>query len=122
MADEAKEAYNWDEITGQTVERLRATKVEPVDEGIVKQAQRSWDGVPSKKDPSKLLHVLRHEFPDEDTAKFFARKVKKAGAHTKPRTSVSAVINPDPEGEFGPPTNDRVVAWRAGKPRGPKAD
>lgn len=125
MAEDAK--FNWDEVTGRTVERLRAPKVTPVPEAIIKQAQRSWDGVPDAENPEKLLHVLLHEFPNADVAKEFARLVKKAGAHTTPRCSVSAVINPDPEGKLGMvtdeegnplPTTDRHVSWKAGRPRG----
>jgi hypothetical protein len=113
------EKFDWAEVTGRTVERLRAPKIVPVPDAIVAAAQRSWDGVT---DGDKTLHVMLHEFPTAEVAKEFARLVKKAGAHTTPRTSVSAVINPDPKGEvFDEPTTDRHVSWKAGKPRGRQA-
>lgn len=122
MADQVE--YNWDEITGRTTERLRAPKVVPVPAGIVRQAQRAFDGVPHPTKEGKLVHTLSHTFPDAATAAQFYRLVKKAGEHTTPRSSVTAVINPDPEGRLDPehPTTDCDVSWRAGSKRGPKSD
>lgn len=112
MSDTEKPGYDWSALTGQAVQRLRAKKVVPVDPAIVRQAQRSWDGVPDPQREGKLLHVLSYKFPSEEMAAEFARQIKNAGEHTQPQTSVSAVI--DPAG-----TGDRtVVNWRAGARRG----
>jgi len=108
-----KPSYNWGEVTGKVVERLRAPKVVPVDPAIVRQAQRSWDGVQHPDDPEgELRHVLSHEFASDAMAAEFARLIRKAGDHTKPQTSVSAVIDPQNSG------NLREVNWKAGSRRG----
>lgn len=120
MAEEAKTSIDWSEVTGRTVERLRAPKIVPVPEAIVRLAQESFNGKPDKNNPERLLHVLSHEFKTVEIAAEFARLMKKAGAHTTPRSSVSVVINPDPEGKFGQPTTDKDVSWKAGQPRGRK--
>lgn len=101
-SQESKPAFDWNAVTGHQTDRLRAPKVTPVDPAIVKQAQRSWDEGT----------VLGHEFPSQEIAAEFARLIKKAGDHTTPQTSVSAVPDPNREG------NLRLVHWRAGARRG----
>jgi hypothetical protein len=107
MAD--KPETDWSGVTGEAVERLRAPKVTPVPEPIVKAAQRSWDGVEKN---GKKLHAMRHEFATEEQAKEFARLVKKAQDHTIPRTTVTAVIDPD-HGLPNHECNNKLVAWEA---------
>jgi hypothetical protein len=116
MAEQAKE--EWGEVTGRYVERLRARKIAPIPPSIVAAAQASLDGKPDPKHEGKLLHVMTHEFSTVERAADFFRLVKKAGEHTSPPCSVSAVINPDPEGKFGNPTTDKDVSWKAGARRG----
>jgi hypothetical protein len=122
---EAKVEYDWSDVTGHAVERLRKPKITPVPDKVRELAQASWDGVAAKgKDGSPkldgegnpvLLHNLRHRFGSDAEAAAFAKLVKKAGPHTTPRTSVSAVIDPDDTKDL------RTVAWRAGQPRGRQA-
>lgn len=122
MADKPAE-YDWSDVTGSAVQRLRKPKVAPVPDKVRELAQRSWDGVPHVKDGKPvldndgkpvLLHVLRHRFGSDAEAAAFAKAIKKAGPHTTPLTSVSAVIDPDDTGDL------RTVSWRAGAPRGRK--
>lgn len=103
------QAYDWGEVTGRFVQRLRAAKVEPVPDSIVKQAQLSWDG---EEIDGEVRHVREHTFRTDEMAAEFARLIKKAGKHTTPETSVTAVIDPDNDG------NLRKVSWRAGARRG----
>lgn len=100
--------FDWSEITGRAVERLRAPRIEPVPEAIVKQAQRSYDGVPNPADPEKRLHVIEHEFITAEKAEQAAKLLKKAGVHTTPPTTVRVVIDPDGTG------NLNLVRWKAG--------
>lgn len=117
-----KQEFDWSEVTGQVVERLRAPKVIDVPAPIVRQAQASFDGVPSptERQPDRKLHTMQHRFATAEQAKAFHRLIKAAGDHTTPRTSISAVINPDPRGEYGEPTDDRDVSWRASLRKGRK--
>jgi hypothetical protein len=101
--------YDWTGLAGTAVERLRAPKVEPVPEPIVQLAQQSWDGVG---EGENKLHVLRFEFGDAETAAEFARLARKAGEHTTPLTSVTAVIDPDGN------DNLKAVTIKAGVRRG----
>lgn len=113
-----KPSFDFSEVTGQVVTRLKAKKVQPVDAAIVRQAQRSWDGVPLADNPEELGHNLVHTFATVEMAAEFARQMRNAGDHTNPLTSVSVVVNPDPQGKNGTPTDERTVSWRAGKRRG----
>lgn len=108
-------SYDWSEITGRAVQRLKARKIVPVPEPIVRQAQRSYDGVTNPENPEELLHVLEHDFRDKDRAAEFAKLMKHAGNHTMPQTTVSVVIDPENVGSL------TVVRWRAGEKRGPKS-
>lgn len=108
--------FDWAEITGQAVKRLKKRKVKPCPAPIVRQAQRSWDGVPNPENDGELLHVLEHVFPTEERAAEFAGHMRNAGAHTVPPTSVSALIDPDEDG------STRLVRWRAGARRGAQAN
>jgi hypothetical protein len=101
--------FNWDGITAEPTERLKKRKVVPVPASIIKQAQRSYDGVDGK-------HVLHYTFPTEEIAAAFVKHMRNAGEHTTPPTSVSAAIDPDETGD------KRHVAWRAGKRRGRNTD
>lgn len=105
-------AHDWTSITGHAVRRLKAPKITPVPEPIVRQAQRSYDGVPDEKNEGELLHVLEHDFKNDEKAAEFAKLIRKAGDHTTPLTSVSAVIDPENDG------SKSVVRWRAGARRG----
>lgn len=109
MADTATPAasveYDWNAVTGRNVERLKAPKIVPVPAPIVAQAQASWDE----------QTVKGHTFKTPEQAKAFADLMKNAGHHTKPPTSVRAVIDPDNTG------NTRLVHWQAGKRRGRSA-
>lgn len=113
MAETA--GYNWGEVTGRAVRRLKAPKIVPVPEAIVRQAQRSWDGVPDPENEGGKLHVLEHDFKDDAKAAEFAKLMKKAGDHTTPVTSVSAVIDPENDG------SKSVVRWKAGARRGARS-
>lgn len=108
--------FDWSELTGRTVSRLREPKVVPVPESIKRAAQRSYDGVPHPSDPAKLNHILEHEFASEEQAAAAAKLLKKAGAHTEPRTSVRVVIDPQNTG------NTRLIRWKAGNRTGAKAE
>jgi hypothetical protein len=112
MADQQE--YDWGEVNGTAVTRLRAPKIVPVPDAIVAQAQRSFDGVPSKNEAGEevKLHVLRHNFKSDAKAEAFAKLMKHAGDHTTPLTSVSVVVDPDNDG------TKTLVAWRAGNRRG----
>lgn len=105
--------FDWTTVSGQATHRLRAPKVTPVPAHIVAEAQRSWDGVKDEENPdADLMHVLRYEFSSEDIAKEFVKLAKKAGDHTVPLTTVTAVFDPDNE------DNPRKVAIKAGQRRG----
>ncbi len=108
--------FDWSEVSGQAVERLRAPKVAPVPDSIVKLAQMSYDGVPDPKNPENTLHVLRHQFKDEAKAVAFAKIMKKAGDHvmTTDGKGGSVSVVPDPDGDG----NVTLVAWKAGARRG----
>lgn len=113
MATEAQATapaeFDWKDVGGRFVERLRDPKVIPVPAPIVRQAQRSLDGEADPKREGKLLHNMSHEFPNKEMAAAFAKHMKNAGAHTEPRSSVSVVIDEHDE---------RIVKWKAGKRRG----
>jgi len=115
MAETKAPAFDWSDLTGQAVQRLKAKKVVPVDPSIVRQAQRSYDGVTDPANPENLLHVLSYKFPTAEMAAEFARQMKHAGDHTSPATSVSVVIDPANTGD------QTVVNWRAGSRRGRNA-
>lgn len=107
-----KPSFDFSEVMGRAVRQLRAPKIPPVDPAIVRQAQRSWDGVPDHENPDETTHVLSHEFKTEAMAFEFARQMRLAGHHTRPVTSVSAVIDPLNSG------NKKLVHWQAGARRG----
>lgn len=130
---------DWGDLEAEFVTTLHATKVEPVPEAIVKLAQKSLDGAPSPLDPSVTVHAMQREFPTVEMAAAFAKHMKNAGKHTTPVSSLTVVIDParekvavlnedgtektDPESgrvikTWGPHVNERLVAWRAGAPRG----
>jgi hypothetical protein len=110
----AEQEFDWSDVNGTAVTRLRAPKIVPVPDAIVAQAQRSFDGVPGKDEEGEdvTLHVLRHKFKSDAKAEAFAKLMKHAGNHTTPLTSVSVVIDPDNDG------TKTLVAWRAGNRRG----
>jgi hypothetical protein len=125
----ADNEFDWAEVSGQAHERLAVPKIPPVPEPIVRQAQRSYDGVqlhrggkPVTDETGEpvITHNLRHEFPSEDVAQQFAKHIKNAGHHimtSKGRGgSVSVVLDPDSDGTA--PVNRKVVAWKAGERRG----
>jgi hypothetical protein len=119
-----KVEYNWDDLSGHAVERLRVPKITPVPDKVRELAQLSWDGVPKKDKNGNavvdsdgqpvLLHVLRHRFGSDAEAAAFASLMRKAGPHTTPLTSVQVAIDPDGTKDL------RTVTWRAGAPRGRK--
>lgn len=113
MAEQHKAPeFNWEGITGQAVEKLRAPAPPPrPPDSIVALAQKSWDGVG---EGDEKMHVLRHQFKAGEEAKrdAFLKLIKDAGAHTTPRTSVSAVTDPERDG------NELLVSFRAGVRRG----
>lgn len=94
--------FDWGKITGTAIARLRAPKVPPVPEPLVKLAQKSWDEET----------VLKYHFDSEEKAAAFAKLMRKAGAHTTPVTTVSVSVDPE---ETGDP---KIIAWKAGKKRG----
>jgi len=122
--------YDWGNLEAKARVSLREPRTAPVPDAIVRQAQRSYEGVAHPQDPDRLMHVLTYEFPTEEHAAAFAAHMKNAGAHTTPATSVTVVIDPDrtktretrddgtTETVLGPPVNPRVVAWRASERRG----
>lgn len=110
MAD--KTEFDWGQVSGQATKRLRAPRVTPVPDAIIKLAQQSYDGLPDPDNPEASLHVMRHEFTDETVAKAFAKLLRRAGEHTTPQTSVTVVHDPDGNG------NTKQVAWKAGARRG----
>lgn len=117
--------YNWDDINGTAVERLRAPKTAPVPAAIVAQAQRSVDG-----DPASLVKTgaFHFSFGDHGKGEAFARFMKRAGAHTKPPSSMSVVVGVlEGEGALAyvrklrtdePDPEELAVGWKAGKRRG----
>lgn len=110
MAEKPKE-FDWENVTGTAIERLNKPKITPVPAAIVRQAQRSWDGVDVN---GEKRHILSHQFAkgEEARAEAFAKLMKKAGAHTTPVTTVSVSVDPEETG------NTLLVAWKAGKRRG----
>lgn len=129
----------WSSMTVHAVDRLRAPKVAPVPDAIVKLAQTSYEGVMDPSNPEgERYHVLRHTFDTEERAAAFFKLIKKAGAHTTPMTSVTAVVDPDNlheahgrnvyRQETGSDATDaelielggRTVAWKSGVRRGKK--
>lgn len=115
------EPYDFGAFEASVVERLVAQKIQPVPSAIVRHAQRSLDGVPHPKDPSKTMHVLSHEFPTPELAAEFAKHMRHAGNHTNPLSTVSVAIDPDNPDRGGTPVNPCKVAWRAGARKGAKA-
>lgn len=107
-------AFNWDEVTGATTQRLRKPKIPACPAGIVAQAQRSYDGVKNAEDG--LDHILTYTFPSEAVASEFAKLMKNAaGFHTTPMTSVTVVVDPEDTGDT------KTVSWKAGARRGAAA-
>lgn len=113
--------YDWGSVTGHAVELLKAPKIPDVPAEIVRQAQRSYDGVPLKKDGKEIrdedgnvvvTHNLHHTFPSEEMAAAFAKHMKNAGLHTTPKASVTVVIDPLEK------QDKKTVGWKAGKRRG----
>lgn len=98
-------AVDWSKITGTTADRLRKPKIPAVPAHIVGLAQASLDS----------NEVKKFEFPasvDKAVVEEFARHLRNSGHHTKPLSSVSAVIDPEETG------NDHLVHWKAGGRRG----
>ena len=88
--------FDWGTLTVHAVERLRAPKVSPVPDAIVRLAQTSYEGVINPADPEgPRLHVLRHTFEDQGRAAKFAGHLRNAGKLTTPQTSTTIVIDPD---------------------------
>jgi hypothetical protein len=131
--------FTWNQVEGQFVDTLRASKVEPVPAEIVKLAQKSLDGEPGP--DGSLRHAYHVELPTVEQASAFEKHMRNAGAHTTPVSSVTVVRDPDRKripdldqnGEqvvnpdtgrkqtvLGPAVNPRKVAFRAGEPRGRK--
>lgn len=129
--------FDWGSLTVHAVERLRAPKVPPVPEAIVRLAQQSYEGVTDPRDPAgPKLHVLRHTFDEEERAAKFAGHLRNAGKWTMPKTTTMIVVDPDnlrtAEGradwrEVNPGIDisdedlislgGRTVAWRTGAHR-----
>lgn len=119
--------FDFGTVTGSFTERLRATKVTPVPDAIVKLAERSYAGdpAPTEADPARKLHVLRYDFPDEAMRDAFVKHMKNAGPLTTPPTSITVAIDPDATeqetitAEDGTettrviPVSPLTVSWRA---------
>jgi hypothetical protein len=112
--------YDWSELNGTVVDRLRAPKTVPVPRAIIEQAQRSVDG-----DPDKLEGTLAIQATfDAPKAEVLAKLMAKAGAHTSPPCSMRVVTGIlDENGELVKVPDGMVpatltVAWKAGKRRG----
>lgn len=118
--------YDWSEIEGRAVRRLKGKKIHPVPAAIVRQAQRSYDGVPQFDDETGepiflrdgshyIEHSLRWQFESPERAAQFAVHMRNAGAHTTPVTTVQVKIDPEKDGNTG------LVEWKAGVRKGPRA-
>lgn len=137
----------WGDFEGTVVTSLRERRIEPVPDSIVKQAQRSYEGVAAGTDDDGkpiLRHALQHEFETPERAARFAAHMRNAGPHviTADGHGASVTVTVDPERkrvpaldengqqkyadngkavtEPGPAVNPRLVRWRAGAPRGRK--
>jgi hypothetical protein len=127
----------WGGLEAAFVTTLREQHAEPVPEQIIRYAQMSYDGRPHPDNPALLLHAMQYEFETPERAQAFARHMRNAGAHTRPPSSVTVVVDPqrrkteavDADGQpvvkdgkpvmvLGPAVNPRLVAWRAGARRG----
>lgn len=113
MADKASKdkEFSWGDLNGTVANRLRKPKVADVPAPIVRQAQRSYDGVKIE-GSDEMAHILEREFASEEMAAAFAKHMRNAGNHTKPTTSVSVAVDPEEDG------NKRLVRWKAGTRRG----
>lgn len=101
--------YDWSELNGTVVERLRKPKIAPVPDPIIRQAQRSVDGDPANLKDTRSLH---HVFKSEGERNEFVKQMRKAGAHTRPLSTMTVIVDPDREGI------PLKVGWKAGKRRG----
>lgn len=106
--------FDFGDVEGQHVEKLRAPRVQPVPDSIVQLAQRSLNGMIHPDDPKKIMHAMTHQFQPGEEAKrdAFVKHMRNAGMHTTPPSSVTVVTDPDRNG------NDLRVAWRTGARRG----
>lgn len=122
--------FDFKELTGRTVARIKEPKVVEVPEAIKRAAQRSLDGVPHPTIAGRVDHVLEHEFASEEMAAAAAKALKKAGPWTTPQSSVRVVIDPysdaqDPDNPAKPHPlagNKKIIRWKAGGRTGAKAD
>ncbi len=101
MTDKTED-FNWTEVTGEVVGKLREPKVRPVPEPIIRQAQRSFDEGTA----------LAYTFATDELAEAFMVHMKFAGLHTVPRTTIRVVRDPAGTGDT------RRVSWKAGERRG----
>lgn len=120
--------FDFGEMTGSVVARIKEAKVVDVPEPIKRAAQRSLDGVPHPTVAGRVDHILEHEFATEAQAAQAAKYLKLAGPWTTPQSSVRAVIDPysdasdpaDPTKPHPLAGNKKIIRWKAGGKTGAK--
>lgn len=104
--------FNWDELSGKTIERMRKPKTVPVPEAIIRQAQLSVDTDPTLTN----CHARTFDFgADTARAEAFVKLMRRAGAHTKPESTIKVTLDPDGEGR------QNKIEWYARKRPGKRA-
>lgn len=98
--------FNWDELNGKATERMRKPKTSPVPDSIIRLAQRSVDSDPTLANCKELTFDFGS---DTARAEAFIKLMRKAGAHTKPESTIK--VTPDPDGEG----HNTLISWYARK-------
>lgn len=102
----------WEALTPVFGARLRAPKKPPrPSDGAIAAAQQSYTGRMNP-ETNEMEHVMTHRFGSVEEAAKAVDELKRAGAFTKPETTVTAITDPDETGD------KRIVRWRTGEKRG----